>query len=91
MWVLEVAEPMPVEEPKKEPKKFKKLDETKEEEDPEELKKRNVASFMCTEPPMIGSIKASDKFKTPKEFKFKVKTEDPAVIFSFYHLSAHFL
>ena len=46
---------------------------------------------MCNEPPMIGTIKASDKFKTPKEFKLKVKTEDPAVVFSFYHLSAHFL
>jgi hypothetical protein len=42
MWVLEVNE-TPVPEPKKEKKKLKKLDETKEEEDPEELRKRNVA------------------------------------------------
>jgi len=46
---------------------------------------------MCNEPPMIGKIKASEKFKTPKEFKFKTKTEEPAVVFTFYHLSANFI
>ena len=40
---------------------------------------------------MIGKIKASDKFKTPKELKYKTKTEEAAVIFSFYHLSANFI
>ena len=46
---------------------------------------------MCNDPPMIGKIKASDKMKTPKEFKLKVKTEDPVVVFTFYHLSAKFI
>jgi len=40
---------------------------------------------------MIGNIKASEKMETPKEFKLKTKTEDPAVIFTFYHITAHFL
>jgi hypothetical protein len=40
---------------------------------------------------MIGVVKANDKMKTQKEFKIKAKTEDPAVVFTFYHLSAKFI
>jgi hypothetical protein len=46
-------------------------------EDPEEVTKRNTVRQFISEPPMIGTIKATDKPKPIKEMSIKVKLEEP--------------
>lgn len=73
MWIMASPDPeppaKPVPLPPAPPKSAK--------EDPEELAKRNTARYFFSEPPMIGNIKATDKFKPIKEMSIKVKLEEP--------------
>jgi hypothetical protein len=73
MWIVATPDPeppaKPVPLPPAPPKSAK--------EDPEELSKRNTARQFFTEPPMIGTIKATDKPKPIKEMSIKVKLEEP--------------
>jgi len=73
MWIVASPEPEPAAKPVPLPPAPPKSAK----EDPEEFIKRNTARYFFSEPPMIGTIKATDKPKPIKEMSYKVKLDEP--------------